>query len=118
MRNLLRLLSLGLVTLALAAAASLAGKWNIKWDTPGGERTSTATFTVDGDNVTVELPGVKGKITGTVKDDEFKVAGPLYSEEAGQEGKFRMEGKIEGNVAKGRGWWNEFEMTFTATRSE
>lgn len=105
-------------TMALFAADSMSGKWNFVWDTPGGERKSTLTFEQDGETLSVAFPDSTKKIPGTVKDGEVKLNGKLFSPEAGQEGDFRLEGKIEDGKLVGRAAWNEHGMTFKATRAE
>jgi hypothetical protein len=102
---------------ALFGADSLSGKWDFVWETPGGERRSTLVFEQTGDDLSVTFPESPKKITGSIKDGEVKLSGKLYSPEAGQEGDFRLEGKLADGKLAGRASWNEHGMTFKAARA-
>lgn len=101
-----------------AVAADLAGKWNVVWDTPGGERRSTLTFRVDGDKVEADMQGARKPIAGTVRDGKVELQGAVYSQEAGGQGPFKLSGRLDGSHLKGSASWSEHSMTFTATRAE
>lgn len=106
------------VLAALAPAQDIAGKWNFVWQTPGGERRSTLTITIDKDSATVQFPDAKAPIPGSYKDGKLTVQGKLYSPEAGEEGEFRMTATLSGAELKGSASWQEHGMTFTARRAE
>jgi hypothetical protein len=107
-----------LLLAALAGAADLAGKWNFVWSTPGGERRSSPTFRVSGENVELDMPGAKAPIKGTLKGDNVEVRGTVYSPEAGSDGEFKLSGKLEAGKLSGSASWGEHPVTFTATRAE
>lgn len=110
-------MKLAALLLSIAAfGADVAGKWNFIWETPGGERRSTLTFTVQGSAVQVTFPDAKEPIKGTIEGSRVKLSGKLYSPEAGSEGKFELDGTIDGAKMKGTSSWEEHSMTFTATR--
>ena len=109
------LLCFFLVVLGLSAA-DVTGKWDITWQTPGGERKGVMTVTAEGDAVKAEVEGAKQPIPGTFKDGELKLDGKLFSAEAGYEGAFKLTGKLEGEAMKGSASWETYQMTFVATR--
>lgn len=111
-----KLIALGLLLSAGLYAAEIAGKWDMVWSTPGGERKSVLTVTVEGETVRAELSGSKEPIPGTFKDGELKLNGKLFSAEAGMDGEFKLSGKLEGEQLKGSASWEEHQMTFTATK--
>lgn len=110
-------MKLAALFLSIAAfGADVAGKWDFIWNTPGGERRSTLTFTVQNGAVQCSFPDAKEPIKGTIEGSRLKLSGKLYSPEAGSEGKFELEGAIDGAKMKGTSSWEEHSMTFTATR--
>lgn len=115
--NCMRQLLLLLVSAAALMGADLAGKWDFVWQTEGGERRSTLDFKVTGDAVSVEFPGAKAPIRGTIKGGKLTLAGKLYSQEAGEEGDFQLNGTVTGEQIKGTASWQDHGMTFTAGRT-
>ncbi len=113
-----RRLVASLVFAALAFAQEIGGKWNFVWQTPGGERRSTLTITLDGEKVSVMFPDAKAPVAGTFRNGKLAAAGKLYSAEAGEEGDFQMSATLSGGVLKGTSSWQEHAMTFTAQRAE
>lgn len=114
-----RILSLLLLLSAALCAADPAGKWEMVWATPGGERRGSMTVTiVDGENVKAELNGGREPIPGKFRDGELTLSGKLYSAEAGSDGLFKLQGKLNGDELKGTASWDEHQMTFTATRAK
>lgn len=99
-------------------AAEIAGKWDVVWQTPGGERRSVMTVTTEGDSVKAMLEGGKEPIPGTFKDGELKLNGKLFSSEAGFDGAFKLSGKLDGDALKGSASWEEHQMSFSATRAK
>src|SRR5436190_17963568 len=83
--------------------ADLNGLWNFIWQTPGGERRSTLTFTQNADKVEARLPEGKEPVTGTLKDGRLSLAGRVYSSEAGEAADFRLEGTLSEGELKGTG---------------
>lgn len=108
--------------LALIAAVALAqdvnGKWNFVWQTPGGERRSTLSITVENGKASVLFPDAKSPLTGTFQDGKLAVTGKLYSAEAGEEGQFHLNGTWNAGELKGSASWQEHEMTFSARRAQ
>lgn len=115
--NLLMLLAL-LVCLApqVAFAESVAGKWNLVWDTEGGIRRTVWEVEQDGDAVLVTTDG--HKLEGTFKDGRLELSGKLYSSEAGYSAELKLEGKLENGQLKGRGSWDAYGMTFSGERAK
>ena len=110
-------MKLAALFLSIAAfGADIAGKWDFIWNTPGGERRSTLTFTVQNGAVQCNFPDAKEPIKGTLDGSRIKLSGKLFSPEAGAEGRFELDGTIDGTKMKGSSSWEEHSMTFTATR--
>lgn len=97
-------------------AADISGKWLFTWDTEGGIRNTEWTIAQNGESLTIQSEGQK--FAGTLKDGQFQVEGQLYAAEAGYTAMLKVEGRLEGDVLKGRGTWDQYAMTFTAKRAE
>jgi hypothetical protein len=112
----------GLASVALAAAQSagleLNGTWDFVWQTPGGERRSTLTFTQSGEKVDARFPEAKEPISGTLKGGKLSLAGRVYSSEAGETAAFQLNGTLAGGELKGTGGWGEHQLTFTARKRD
>ena len=112
----------GLASVALAAAqsgvAELNGKWDFVWQTPGGERRSTLTFSQSGEKVEARFPDAKEPITGTLKDGKVALAGRVYSSEAGDAADFHLNGTLASGELKGTGGWGEHQLTFIARKAD
>ena len=110
-------MKLAALFLSIAAfGADVAGKWDFIWNTPGGERRSTLTLSVEKSIVWATFPDAKEPIKGTIDGSRIKLSGKLYSPEAGSEGRFELDATIDGAKMKGTSSWEEHSMTFTATR--
>jgi hypothetical protein len=109
-----------LIFLAAAGliAADLNGRWNFVWQTPGGERRSTLTFTQSAEKVEARFPDAKEPITGTLKDGKLSLAGRVYSSEAGEAAEFHLDGTLSEGELKGTGGWGEHQLSFTARKAE
>lgn len=107
-----------MLTAPLLCAAALDGKWNFVWNTEGGERRSRLTFAVTGSAVKVDFPGAKAPLEGRIEGDKLTLSGKLFSAEAGEEGDFRLTGKVNGDSIGGEASWNEHRMTFQASRAK
>lgn len=114
----LRPFVLALVFLGQSLASDIAGRWTVVWDTPGGERRGEMIFTVEGEAVKLQIPGSEVKVAGSFKQDTVKLAGTIYSREAGREGQFKLEGRLSGEELKGNASWDDSQLTFTATRAK
>jgi metallo-beta-lactamase class B len=112
----------GLASVALAGAESgrgeLQGTWEFVWQTPGGERRSTLTFTQSGEKVEARFADAKDSVAGTLEDGKLSLAGRLYSSEAGEAADFHLKGMLAGGHLKGTGGWGEHQLTFTARKQE
>jgi hypothetical protein len=106
------------VTAAGLLGADLNGRWNFVWQTPGGERRSTLTFTQSAERVEARFPEGKEPITGTFKDGKLSLAGRVYSSEAGEAADFHLNGTLSDGELKGTGGWGEHQLTFTARKAD
>lgn len=94
----------GVLLAALAVGADgLSGKWNMKMDTPGGERTATPTFVLDGETVTGKWDS--SDVKGTLKEGKLELEFPLTSSEAGLQSTFKVSAKLDGGTLKGTWSW-------------
>ncbi len=111
-----------LLLIVVAAAgllgADLNGKWNFTWQTPGGERRSTLTFTQTAEKVEARFPDGKEPVTGTLKDGRLSLAGRVYSSEAGEAADFHLNGTLSEGELKGTGGWGEHQLSFTARKAD
>ena len=111
-----------LLLVVVAAAgllgADLNGRWNFTWQTPGGERRSTLTFTQTAEKVEVRFPDGKEPVSGTLKDGKLSLSGRVYSAEAGEAADFHLNGTLSEGELKGTGGWGEHQLTFTARKAE
>jgi hypothetical protein len=110
-----------LLMLAAASAlfaADLNGRWNFSWQTPGGERRSTLTFTQSFEKVQARFPDAKEPVTGTFRDGKLSLAGSVYSSEAGDAAEFHLEGTLADGELKGTAAWGEHQMTFAAKKAD
>ena len=98
--------------------ADLNGRWNFVWQTPGGERRSTLTFTQNAEKVEARFPDGKEPIPGTFRDGKLSLSGRLYSSEAGEAADFHLKGTLADGELKGTGGWGEHQLTFTARKAD
>lgn len=99
-----------------AFAESVAGKWNLVWDTEGGIRNTVWEVKQDGDAVSVTTDGQE--LEGTFKDGRLELSGKFYSSEAGYSSELKVEGTLENGQLKGRGSWDAYGMTFSGERAK
>ena len=111
-----------LLLIVLAAAgllgAELSGRWNFVWQTPGGERRSTLTFTQTAEKVEARFPDGKEPVIGTLKDGKLSLTGRVYSSEAGEVADFHLNGVLSEGELKGTGGWGEHQLSFTARKAD
>ena len=100
----------------ILGAADISGKWNLVWDTEGGIRHGEWIIAQEGENLTVKSEGQV--LSGTLQGDKLKVSGEFNSNEAGYSATLEVEGTLKDGKLSGRGTWDQYGMTFTATRSE
>jgi hypothetical protein len=114
----MRQILLMMVAAAGLLGAELDGKWNFVWQTPGGERRSTLTFTQNAEKVEARFPEGKEPVTGTFKEGKLSLAGRVYSSEAGEAADFHMDATMAEGALKGSGGWGEHRLTFTARKAD
>ena len=113
-----RLLVIAVAAAGLLVGADLNGRWNFVWQTPGGERRSTLTFTQTAEKVEARFPEGKEPITGNLRGGKLTLAGRVYSSEAGEAADFRLDGTLSDDELKGTGGWGEHQLTFTARKAD
>ena len=101
---------------APAQAADITGNWRFVYQTDGEERENSATFKVDGDQVTGKYNGAD--VQGTFKDGDVNLAFPYDSEEAGMKATLKMKGKLKDGKIVGNWQFADNDGTFVATRTE
>ena len=116
--TLFRILAAALLAMSIFPldAADMTGKWDMVWDTEGGVRRTVWEVRQEGEKVTVDTDG--SKLTGTIKDNQFAVEGSFYSAEAGYNAPLKVSGSLEGDALNGKGSWDQYSMSFTASRAK
>lgn len=99
-----------------ALAESIAGKWNLVWDTQGGVRHQVWDISQDGEAVSVETGGQK--IEGTFRDGRLEVSGKIHAARAGYSSELKVEGTLVNGQLKGKGSWGGYAMSFVGERDE
>ena len=98
------------------ASEGIAGKWDVVWDTEGGVRRQQWSVSGEAESVTLEFAG--NEFQGTFKDGRLEFSGNFYSAEAGYSAVLKVEGRLTDGQLSGNGTWDQYAMTFTATRAE
>lgn len=99
-----------------ALAESIAGKWNLVWDTQGGVRHTVWDISEDGETISVETDGQK--IEGTFKDGRLEVSGELHAARAGYSAEMKAEGTLVNGKLKGKGSWAGYALSFVGERDK
>jgi hypothetical protein len=99
-----------------AAASEIAGKWELVFQTPVGERKSPLEITAEGTQVTGKMGEVVLK--GAYQDGKLELKGNVYSSEGGYTAELRIIGKVEKDEISGTATWDTYQMTFSAKRAE
>ena len=97
-----------------AAAEDVTGAWAFVIDTPGGTRNATATFKVDGKNVTGKWDG-KTDVRGTFVDNTLDLSFPFESENGA--GTLGIKAKLANNELNGGWTFQEYNGTLKGTRA-
>jgi hypothetical protein len=84
------------------AQSPIAGDWTLTFNTPGGTREATASFKVDGENVTGTMNSAEGgqtAMSGTAKGNTFSVTMEVTT----PNGVFNvgLSGEVDGDAMKG-----------------
>ena len=105
----------GMFLVALAVGADgLSGKWNMSMETPGGERTATPTFVLEGETVTGKWDS--SQVKGTFKEGKLELDFPLTSSEAGYQAAFKVSAKLENGTLKGSWSWATYGGNLTGKK--
>lgn len=97
-----------------APANGVNGKWHFVLDTPGGDREMDAVFTVDADGNVTGTFG-KANATGTYKDGHLEMNFDITSEESGETGPLKLDGKMDSSGALAGTWaFSSYDGTFKA----
>lgn len=99
-----------------AFAESIAGKWNLVWDTEVGVRHKVWDISQDGEAVSVETDGQK--IEGTFRDGRLEVSGDFYASGVGHSAQVKIEGTLTDGKLKGEGIWGGYSMSFVGERDK
>ena len=99
-----------------ALAESVAGKWNLTWDTQGGIRHMVWEVKQDGEALSVMADGQK--LEGTFKDGRLEVSGKIHAARAGYSAELRAEGTLVNGNLKGKGSWGGYSMSFVGERDK
>lgn len=99
-----------------AFAQSIAGKWNLTWNTRGGVRHNAWDISQDGEAVSVETDGQK--IEGTFRDGRLEISGKIYAAGAGYSAELKVEGTLTDGKLQGKGIWGGYAMSFVGERDK
>ena len=99
---------------AEAKAVDISGAWHFVFQTPGGDRDSTANFTLHGDRVGGKYDNADVK--GTYRDGKLDLAFPFHSEEAGTTDTLKLQGALKEGKIEGTWRFGEYDGTFVASR--
>jgi hypothetical protein len=103
-------------TTPAAKPDDLSGKWHFVNQTEGGERETSATFSLTGAQVTGKYSGADVK--GTFKDGDLDLAFPFNSEEANMTATLKLKGKLKDGKLVGNWQYADYEGSFVATKVE
>lgn len=95
---------------------NVAGKWESKFESPQGTRTSTFTFEQDGDKIKGTVSGGRGDspLVGTIKGKEIKFT--VTRQTPNGEMKVEYSGTVEGDTIKGTVQMGQGSREWTATK--
>jgi hypothetical protein len=99
-----------------AASDDVSGTWAFTLNTDGGDRNVTATFKVNGKNVTGTW-GEKTEVKGTFSDGALDLSFPLDSPEVGQ-GTLGIKAKLANDELTGNWSFQTYGGTLKATRKK
>lgn len=118
-KKLARLITIIVTTLLMitsAYAADVDGNWNVMFSSAEGGAMVPMEIKVDGENVTAMADG--DELTGTYKNGELTLKGPMYVPEAGMSATLDMTAKLEGNDLVGKATWDMYVASVLGTRVE
>lgn len=108
------LLSLMVLAVGCFGEDTIAGKWDMTMDTPGGDRKATPSFTLEGEKVGGKWD--TSDVKGTFKEGKLELEFPLTSSEAGYQATFKVSAKLEGGVLTGTWAWASYGGKLTGKR--
>ncbi len=111
------LIATGLCLTITLGAADVSGKWNFVWNTEGGIRHTEWVIAQDGETLQIRMQDGQS-LTGRIEGDRMTVEGELNSPEAGYSATLKVEGELTDGRLAGKGSWDQYAMTFTATRAK
>ncbi|MDA9770623.1 hypothetical protein N9D02_06240 [Emcibacteraceae bacterium] len=116
MTRLITIVATVLLMISSATAADVDGNWNVMFSSAEGGVMVPMEIKVDGENVTAMADG--DELTGTYKDGELKLKGPMYVPEAGMSATLDMTAKLEGEDLVGKATWDMYVASVLGTRTE
>ncbi len=108
---------IGICLAATLSAADISGKWHFVWDTEGGIRHTEWAITQNGEALKIVIQDGQ-PLNGKLEGDRMTVEGRLNSHEAGYSATLKVVGELKDGKLSGRGSWDQYGMTFTATRAD
>ena len=99
-----------------AFASDVDGNWNIMFSSAEGGAMVPMEIKVEGENVTAMADG--DELTGTYKDGELKLKGPMYVPEAGMSSTLDMTAKLEGEDLIGNATWDMYTASVHGTKTQ
>lgn len=99
-----------------AAAPNLTGSWNFTFNSEGGGREASIEIVQDGTSLKATMG--ESTLTGTLKDNAVELAGEVFVADAAQTGVLKLTGTLDGDKISGKGAWETYQLTFTASRAK
>lgn len=97
-----------------AFAADVDGEWSVAMNSAEGGTIVPMTISVEGE--TAKAMVGTDELTGTYKDGELKLTGPLYVPEAGMTSTLDMTATLDGDQLKGKANWDMYTANVLGTR--
>lgn len=113
-KKFLSVLTASILFIGSAFAADVDGEWNVSMNSAEGGTVVPMTISVDGENAKAVVGS--DELTGTYKDGELKLKGPLYVPEAGMSATLDMTATLEDDQLKGTANWDMYTANVLGTR--
>ncbi len=107
---------ISLVAIGNAIAADVDGEWSVAMNSAEGGTVIPMTISIDGEMAKAMVG--QDELSGTYRDGELKLTGPLYVPEAGMSATLDMTAKLDGDHLKGTANWDMYTANVLGTRKD
>lgn len=98
-------------------ASELDGNWSFMFNSDDGDRAATATFKVEGGQVTGRF-AERADVKGTYDGGKFELKFPFVYNEAGLEGEIKLTGKVDAGKITGNWEYAGYAGTFSGNKAQ